>query len=326
MAKITCLQAISRAMAEELRRDEKVFLMGEDIGLFGGCFHVTTGLQEEFGDERIMETPISEGSFADIGIGAAIMGYRPIIEIMYSDFLTVCMDALVNQAAKMRFMTGGQVSIPIVFRTTAGGGTGAAAQHSQNLEAWFCHVPGLKVIAPSCAYDALGLLKQAIRENNPVLFLEHKLSYAESMDVPDGEFTLPIGKAHCCREGEDITLISYSYTVGKTLEAARMLEKSGISAEVIDLRTLSPLDTDAILTSVKKTGHALIAQEAMVEFGVAAEIAAVISQSDALFSLKKPIKRVGAKRMPLPFAKELEQAVLPQAMDIYHAALGLISQ
>ncbi len=324
MMEMTFLQSVSDALREEMRRDEKVFLLGEDMGVYGGCFGVTRGFLDEFGEERVMDTPISEGGFTSVAVGAAMAGYRPVVEYMFSDFVTVAMDPICNQAAKQRFMLGGQVKMPLVVRTPAGSGTGAAAQHSQSLEAWFCHVPGLKVVMPSTPYDVKGLLKAAIREDNPVLFYEHKLLYGTKGEVPEEEYTLPIGKADVKREGKDITMISYSLTLLKTLEAAKMLEKDGIDAEVIDLRTLSPIDRDTLVASSKKTGRVLITHEGVEKFGVGAEISAMLSDSDAFFYLDRPIRRFGGADMPIPYSPQLESMVVPQADTIYQAAKELL--
>jgi pyruvate dehydrogenase E1 component beta subunit len=324
MSVITFLQAISQALREEMQRDEKVFLLGEDMGVYGGCFGATRGFLEEFGPERIMDTPISENSFSNIAVGAAMAGYRPVVEFMFSDFITVAFDAIANQAAKQRFMLGGQVQVPVVFRTPAGSGTGAAAQHSQSLEALLCHIPGLKVIMPSTPYDAKGLLKAAIRDNNPVVFFEHKLGYAVKGEVPEESYVLPIGKADIKRPGKDVTIISYSYTIHKCLEAAKKLEEDGVDAEILDLRTLSPLDKSAIIESVKKTGRVLITHEAVQKFGVGAEVAAIIADSDAFFHLDRPVRRLGGEDIPIPYTPTLERMVVPQAETIYAAVKELL--
>ena len=324
MAVITVKQAIADALREELRRDEKVFLIGEDIGLYGGGFGVTSGLIEEFGESRVMDTPISEEGYTGIAVGAAMMDYRPVVEYIFSDFIMQAMDPIVNQAAKMRYMLGGQVTVPIVFRMPAGAGTGAAAQHSQSIEAWFCHVPGLQVVAPGTPCDAKGLLKSAIRSNTPVLFFEHKLGYHTMGEVPEEEYTIPIGKADVKREGNDLTIISYSHMLQKALEAAKMLEKDGVNAQVLDLRTLSPLDTQAIIDNAKKTGRVLITHEATAECGVGAEVLSVICESDACLSLKKPVKRLGGKAMPVSFTKTIGQAAVPQTEAVYEAAKELL--
>ncbi len=324
MKNITFVQAVSEALAEEMRRDEKVFLLGEDMGIYNGCFGVTKGFLDEFGEDRVMDTPIVENSFTNIAVGAAMAGYRPVVEYMFSDFVTVAMDAIVNQAAKQRFMLGGQVKVPIVIRTPAGSGSGAAAQHSQSLEAWFCHVPGLQVVIPSCPYDAKGLLKSAIRSDNPILFYEHKIGYSVKGDVPEEEYLLPIGKADIKRQGKDLTIISYGYTVNKVLKVAEMLEKDGIDAEVLDLRTISPLDTEAIIASAKKTGRVLITHEGVEKFGVGAEVSALINDSEAFFYLDRPVKRFGGLFIPIPYSPTLEAQVVPQVDTIYNYAKELL--
>lgn len=325
MSTITYVQAVSDALKEEMRRDEKVFMLGEDMGVYGGCFGVTRGFLEEFGEDRIMDTPISEGGFTGIAVGAAMAGYRPVVEYMFSDFVTVAMDLITNQAAKQRFMLGGQVKIPLVVRTPAGSGTGAAAQHSQSLEAWFCHVPGLQVVCPATPYDVKGLLKAAIREDNPVMFYEHKLLYGTKGEVPEEEYVLPIGKADIKREGKDITIISYSMTLLKALKAAEMLEKDGIDAEVLDLRTVAPLDRDAIIASAKKTGRVLVTHEGVQKFGVGAEVSSIINDSEAFFYLDRPVRRFGgADDMPIPYSPQLEAMVVPQAETIYETAKELL--
>ncbi len=325
MSVITVKQAVSDALAEEIRRDVKVFLLGEDMGVYGGGFGVTKGFLNEFGPDIIMDTPISEGGFTGMAVGAAMMGYRPVVEYMFSDFVTCAMDLIVNQAAKLRFMLGAQVKAPIVFRTPAGSGTGAAAQHSQSLEAWFAHVPGLKVVMPATPYDAKGLLKAAIRDDNPVVFFEHKIGYSVTGEVPDGiDYTVPIGKADIKRAGKDVTIISYSYTLIKCLEAAKRLEKLGIDAEVLDLRTLYPLDAQACIESVKKTGKVLIVHESVQKFGVGAEVASIIADSDAFFYLDRPIRRFGGLDIPIPYAPELEAQVVPQTETIVEAVINLL--
>ncbi len=325
MSTITYVQAVSDALKEELRRDEKVFLLGEDMGVYGGCFGVTRGFLDEFGPDRIMDTPISEGGFTGIAVGAAMAGYRPVVENKFSDFVTCAMDLICNQAAKQRFMLGGQVKIPLVIRTPEGSGTGAAAQHSQSLEAWFCHVPGLKVVCPATPYDVKGLLKAAIREDNPIVFYEHKLLYGTKGEVPDEEYVLPIGKADVKREGKDITIISYSMTLLKALKAAEMLEKDGIDAEVVDLRTVSPLDVETIVASAKKTGHVLVTHEGVQKFGVGAEVSSIINDSEAFFYLDRPVRRFGgADDIPIPYSPQLEAMVVPQAETIYEKAKELL--
>lgn len=316
MRRITCAEALREALREEMRRDDAVFLMGEDIGRYGGSFQVTAGLFDEFGGERVIDTPISETAFTGAGVGAAATGMRPVIELMFSDFTAVCFDQIINQAAKMLYMSGGKIKIPMVIRTASGGGTGAAAQHSQSLENLFCHIPGLKVVAPSTPRDAKGLLKSAIRDDNCVIFLEQKLLYDETGEVPDGEYLIPLGKAEIMRGGTDVSVITYGRTAGMCLRVAEILEKEGASVEVIGLRTLSPLDTDAILDSVGKTGRAVIVHEAVEFAGFGGEIAATIAGSGIFRSLKAPVKRVGALFSPVPFSRPLESAVLPDEARI----------
>ena len=323
MSKISYKQAVSDALREEMLRDDKVFIMGEDIAVYGGSYGITAGFLEEFGEQRVIDTPIAESGFTNMAVGAALCGYRPIVEYMFADFVSVCIDAIVNQAAKTHFMTGGQFSAPIVMRTPCCRGTGAAAQHSQAFEAWFAHTPGLKVILPSNPYDAKGLLKAAIRDDNPVIFYEHKLLYENEGEVPDGDYIVEIGKANVVREGTDVTLISYSLTLLQCLKAAEELAKLGISAHVLDLRTVSPLDRPAIIAAAKKTGRVLIVHEAVTYFGVGAEVASAICESDALFSLKAPVRRLGSAYMPVPFSKPIEQQALPQIDDIVREAVRL---
>lgn len=318
MKTITYAKAINEAMSEEMRRDKDVFLLGEDIGVYGGAFGVSKGMLEEFGPERVMDTPISEAAIAGAAVGAAMAGMRPVFEIMFSDFVTITMDQIVNQAAKLRFMTGGQAKVPLVLRAAGGSGTGAAAQHSQSLESWFCHIPGLKVVSPSTPYDAKGLLKSAIRDDNPVIFLEHKLLYKTEGEVPEEDYVIPLGKADIKREGGDVTVITYSEMVPRCLEAAEILAKKGISAEVIDLRTLKPLDTETFINSVKKTGRALIVHEACKTGGLGGEIAAIIAEN-AFTYLKAPVKRLCGLDIPIPFSKELERNAVPQAETIEKA-------
>jgi acetoin:2,6-dichlorophenolindophenol oxidoreductase subunit beta len=286
---ITYLEAVREAMCQEMRRDQEVFLIGEDIGAYGGAFGVSKGMLEEFGPERIRETPISEAAIAGAATGAALMGMRPVMEVMFMDFLTISMNQLVNQAAKMRFMFGGKCSIPMVVRAPAGSGTGAAAQHSQSLEAWFVNVPGIKVIAPSSPYDAKGLLIAAIRDNNPVLFMEHKLLYRSKGPVPEETYCIPLQSAEVKREGRDLTIVAYSIMVQRALEAAEKLAAEGIEVEVVDPRCLKPLDKDTIVRSVCKTGRVLIAHEAPLTGGFGGELAAVIASSEAFDYLDAPI-------------------------------------
>ena len=293
MREITYAEAVKEAMSEEMRRDEKVIFIGEDIGVYGGAFGVSRGMLEEFGEDRVRDTPISEAIIVGCAAGAAATGLRPIAEIMFSDFLTFGMDQLVNQAAKNRFQFGGQAMVPMVVRTPEGSGTGAAEQHSQSPEAWFCNIPGLKVLAPSTPYDAKGLLKTAIRDNNPVLFFEQKLLYRKKGEVPEEEYTVPIGKADIKREGTDVSIITYGRMVQRSLEVAEELESRNISIEVVDLRTLNPLDKETVTASAKKTGRVLVVHEACQTGGFGGEVAAVLADSDAFFYLDAPIKTVG---------------------------------
>jgi pyruvate dehydrogenase E1 component beta subunit len=317
---ITYLEAIREAMVQEMRRDPEVFLIGEDIGVYGGAFGVSKGMLEEFGPERVRETPISEEGIAGAAVGAALMGMRPIMEIMFMDFSTLAMDQLTNQAAKMRFMLGGAVSVPLVCRAPAGSGTGAAAQHSQSLETWYINTPGIKVVAPSNAYDAKGLLISSIRDNNPVFFIEHKLLYRTKSFVPEETYTIPLGQAKVVREGSDLTILTYSHMVIKSLEAASKLAEEGIEVEVIDLRSLKPLDKETIVQSVSKNGRVLIVHEAPVTGGFGGELMAVIVESEAFDYLDAPIRRLAGRDIPIPYNRTLERASIPQVEDIIRAA------
>ena len=323
MKEITYAQAISEAMSEEMRRDENVFMMGEDIAEYCGAFGVSRGMLEEFGKERIMNTPIAEQSYVGAAIGAAMAGMRPIVELMFSDFITVCFDELVNEAPKMRFMFGGKVKVPMVMRTAAGAGTGAAAQHSQSLEAVLAHFPGLKVVIPSTPYDAKGLLKSAIRDDNPVMFLEQKTLYRKKGMVPEEEYTIPLGVADIKREGTDCTIVTYGRMVQFSLEAAEKLAAEGINVEVLDIRTLLPLDTEAIVSSVKKTHRSLIVHEAVKFGGFGGELAGQIAESEAFYYLDAPIKRLGALSCPIPFNPNLERETFPTPEKIYDAVKSL---
>jgi pyruvate/2-oxoglutarate/acetoin dehydrogenase E1 component len=324
MREITFAEAIREALRQEMRLDPNVFMMGEDIGPFGGCFGVTAGLFDEFGPERVMDTPISEAGIMGAALGSALMGLRPVPEIMFIDFTPVCFDYLTNQAPKVRYMCGGQVEkLPLVVRTTSGGWIRAAGQHSQSLEGWFTQVPGLKVVMPSTPYDAKGLLTSSLRDNNPVLFIEHKVLYTVSGPVPEGEFLIPLGKADVKREGKDVTLISYSLMLSKTLTAAEQLAKDGIQAEVIDLRTLSPLDHETLAHSVKKTHKAIVIQEAVEMAGVASQV--VKSLVDNAFEyLDAPIRTVAAGNTIIPFSPPLEDAMLPNEEKIVAAAKEIL--
>lgn len=323
MRELTYAQAIREAMTLEMRRDQTVFLMGEDVGVYGGGFGVTAGMFEEFGAQRVKDTPISEAAIAGAAVGAAMMGMRPIADMMFSDFLTIAMDQLVNQAAKMRYMFGGKV--PLVVRAAAGSGTGAAAQHSQSPEAWFCNVPGLKVVVPSTPADAKGLLTAAIRDDNPVLFLEQKLLYPTKGDVPGGEYTVPLGSAKVHRTGADATIIAYGRMLPVCLEAAAQVQaQTGVSAEVIDPRTLVPLDRQTIIASVEKTGRVMIVHEACVTGGFGGELAALIAGSDAFYRLKAPVMRYGGLDVPVPFSAGLERLAVPGRDGVAERLLALV--
>ncbi len=315
MKNISCSQALREAMQEELRRDENVIVLGEDIGVMGGPFGLTKGFLAEFGGNRIIETPISEAGFTGMAVGAAMRGMRPVVELMFNDFLGVCMDQIMNQAAKMRYMTGGQVAVAMVLRAPFGAGRRSAGQHSQSLEALFTHIPGLKVACPATPYDAKGLLKSAIRDSDPVIFLEHKLLYAEKGEVPDEEYLIPLGKADIKRKGKDITLITWSRQVAFALAAAEELFREGLDAEVIDLRTLVPLDWDAIAASVRKTHRAIVVHEACKRGGFGGEISAKIMEN--LFDeLDAPVERVAALNIVAPFSPVLEDRFYPNSRDI----------
>lgn len=315
MREITFAEATIEATREEMLRDPKVFILGEDIARQGGVLGQFKGLAAEFGTERILDTPISETAIVGAGLGAALAGMRPVIDMHYIDFITVAMDEVVNQIAKIRYMTGGQCTVPVVIRAPDGITSSGAAQHSQSLEAWFLHVPGLQVVCPSTAEDAKGLLKTAIRSDNPVLYLEHKLLFSTTGEVAEGEVLVPIGKAKVVNEGTDITLISYSLTMNKVKEAAKILKDEGISAETLDLRSISPLDWPTIFASVAKTGRLLVVHEAVQQGGVGAEIAATVAEQ--LFDkLKAPVKRLGAPFVPVPFSPPLERLVKIEPEDI----------
>ena len=320
---LTYLEAVREALTQEMRRDPAVFLLGEDIGVYGGAFGVTGGMLDEFGPERVRDTPISEAAIAGAATGAALMGMRPVMEIMFMDFVTIAMNQLVNQAAKMRFMFGGKASIPLVCRSPAGSGTGAAAQHSQSLEAWFVHTPGIKVVAPSTPADAKGLLVASIRDNNPVIFMEHKLLYRTKGPVSEALYAIPLAEGDVKREGRDLTIVAYSIMVPRALEAAERLAGEGIEIEVVDPRTLKPLDTDTLVRSVCKTGRVLIVHEAPVTGGVGAELAATIAGSEAFDFLDAPIRRLAGRNVPIPYNRTLEAAAVPQVEDIVSAARAL---
>jgi len=322
MAEIMYREALNRALFEEMRRDPTVFVMGENIGERGGSYKVTEGLLKEFGPERVVDTPLAEATFTGAAVGAALAGTRPIAEILFVDFTTIPMDALVNQAAKFEFMSGGQGHVPMVLRTQGGAGNGLAAQHSQSLEAIFYHIPGLKLVMPSSPYDAYGLLISAIRDDRPTIFLEHKLLYMTKGEVPDEEYEVPLGEADIKKEGDDVTLITYSYMTLKCLEAAELLEKEGISVEVLDLRTLKPPDQDTILQSVEKTGRAIVVHEACKRGGVGGDIAAMIME-EAYDDLDGPVLRVCGKDTPIPYNLELEKVCIPTVGDIVEAVISV---
>lgn len=321
---ISYLEAVREAMSQEMRENQDVFILGEDIGVYGGAFGVTRGMIEEFGPERVRNTPISEAAIAGGAVGAALTGMRPILELQFSDFITIAMDQLVNQAAKTRYMFGGKGKVPLVVRTPAGSGTGAAAQHSQSLEAWMAHIPGLKVVQPSTAYDAKGLLKAAMDDDNPVIFYEHKLLYKTIGEVPEEQYSIPLGKADVKRSGKDVTIVATAIMVHKALEAAKELEAEGIEVEIIDPRTLVPLDEETIIESVKKTGKCIVVHEAVKRGGYGGEIASMIAESEAFDYLDAPIKRLGGLAVPIPYNPTLEKAVIPQVPDIIEAAKELV--
>jgi len=321
---LTYAQAIQEAMAIAMEADERVVLMGEDIGVYGGAFQVTGNLIERFGPERVIDTPISELGGAGVAVGAAVTGLRPIFEFQFSDFATLAMEQIVNQAAKMRYMLGGAVSVPVVMRFPAGSGTGAAAQHSQSLEAWFAHVPGLKVVQPATPHDAKGLLLAAVDDPDPVIVFEHKLLYKMKGPVPEEPYRVPIGKAEIRRAGKDLTIVATSIMVHKALEAAETLAGDGIDVEVIDLRTLRPMDKETLIESVSRTSRLLCVYEGVKTLGIGTEVAAMIAESEAFDFLDAPIRRLGGAETPLPYNPELEKAAVPQVPDIVAAARDLV--
>ena len=319
---LTLAQAVREALAEEMRRDSRVFILGEDIAEAGHPFKVLTGLVEEFGPERVLDTPISEAGFTGVAVGAAMTGLRPVVDIMFGDFVTLIMDQIVNQAAKVHYMSGGKWRVPMVLRTTLGATRRSAAQHSQSLHAWFCHIPGLKVVLPSTPYDAKGLLKTAIRDENPVAFFEDKMMYRLKGPVPEEEYTIPLGAADIKREGTDITIVATSSMVQVALGAAKLLEEAAISAEVVDPRTLWPLDEKTLINSARKTSRVIVMDEGYGRYGVAAEIASVISEG-AFFDLEAPVKRLGAMHVPIPFSPPLEDATVPTEQSVFEAARAM---
>jgi pyruvate/2-oxoglutarate/acetoin dehydrogenase E1 component len=320
---INYTKAIWEALHEALTRDERVFLLGEDIGIHGNIFGVTYGLMEEFGKKRVRSSPISEAAIVGAGVGAAILGMRPMVEIMYIDFATIAMDQIVNQAAKLHYMTGGKARIPLVIRTQGGAGTGEAAQHSQSLETYFAHVPGLKVIMPATPYDAKELLLSAIEDENPVMCIEHKLLYATRGPVPEGYYTVPIGKAKVRRQGRDLSIVTYSKMVLDALEAADVLAEEGIDAEVIDLRSLKPLDLDTVVRSVENTGNLLVVHEACRTMGFAAEVIACVCERTGM---RVMVGRETGEDAPIPYSKPLEERVIPNRNSITQAARSLVER
>ncbi len=320
---ISLAQAVNEALAEELRRDETVFVIGEDVAEAGTPFKVLAGLVDEFGPERILDSPISEAGITGMGVGAAMTGMRPVVDIMFGDFMTLVMDQLANQAAKIHYMSGGRLKAPLTVRTTLGATRRSAAQHSQSLHAWLAHVPGLKVVLPSTPYDAKGLLKTAIRDENPVVFVEDKMMFATKGSVPEGEYTIPFGVADVKRDGEDVTLVATSSMVYVALEAAGLLEQDGISAEVVDPRTLVPLDRETLVSSARKTGCVIVIDEGHRSFGASAELAALIGE-EAFFDLDAPVRRLAAMDVPIPFSPVLEDQTVPTAEQVAASARELI--
>lgn len=321
---ITYAEAIREAIGQAMEADESVFMLGEDIGVYGGAFGVSGDLYHRFGEERVRDTPISELGIVGAAVGAALVGMKPIVEIQFSDFTAQAMDQIVNQAAKIHFMLGGELSVPMVLRAPSGSGTGAAAQHSQSLESWFAHVPGLKVVLPSSPADAKGLLLAALDDPNPVIVLEHKLLYKTSGHVPEEMYRTPIGVSNTVREGSDLTIVATGVMVSRSLEAAAQLASHGIEAAVIDVRTLSPLDMDPINASVANTGRLMLVQEAPKHVGFMAEVAARVAEGPAIYSLTEPVTRLCGMDVPIPYAPQLEKAVVPQLDDIVEGAKNLM--
>jgi pyruvate/2-oxoglutarate/acetoin dehydrogenase E1 component len=322
MRELTLGEAVREGLAEELRRDPRVFVMGEDVAEAGTAFKVLSGLVEEFGPERILDTPISEAGFTGIGVGAAMTGMRPVVDIMFGDFIGLTMDQMVNQAAKVHYMSGGKWKVPMVMRATLGATRRSGSQHSQSLHAWFCHIPGLKVVMPSTPYDAKGLLKSAIRDDNPVVFYEDKMMYKLKGPVPTEEYTIPFGVADIKRAGDDITIVATSSMVQVALGAANLLAEYDISAEVIDPRTLWPLDEKTLIDSAKKTSRVIVVDEGYGRYGVTAELASTI-QEGAFFDLEAPVKRIGAMHVPIPFSPPLEDATVPTEKSVFEAARAM---
>lgn len=324
MRELTYAEALREALRQSMAQDERVFLIGEDVGVYGGAFGVSAGLLAEFGEQRVIDTPISEAGIAGACVGAALTGMRPVGEIQFMDFITLTMEQLVLQAAKVRFMFGGKASVPMVLRTPGGSGTGAAAQHSESLENWFVHVPGLKVVMPSNPFDAKGLLLSAIDDNNPVIFIEHKLLYKTKGDVPEEMYRIPLSQTAIAREGKHLTVVATSIMVSRALEAAAELAKEGIELEVVDPRTLKPLDDKPIIESVKKTGRAMVVHEAVEMGGFGGEIVARIASSEAFDYLEAPIRRLAGLDIPIPYNRELERATVPQVENIILEARKLV--
>ncbi len=325
MAVLTYREALNQALREEMERDEKVFLLGEDIGVFEGAFKVTSGLLAAFGERRVLDTPIAEEEIVGLGIGAAMMGLRPVVELMTINFSLLAIDQIVNHAAKMHYMFGGGIKVPLVIRAPGGAGHQLGAQHSQSLEVWYAHVPGLKVVAPSTPSDAKGLLKTSIRDDNPIMFIENEGLYATRGEVPDGEHLVPIGRADVKKAGTDVTIIAHSRMTVAALSAASKLQEEGIDAEVVDLRTLRPLDIETISASVRKTNHAVTVEEGWPTYGIGAEVAASIYET-AFDYLDAPIRRIGCAEVPMPYAKNLENAALPNDQTVMAAVREVLGR
>ena len=325
MREMSIRDAIREGLRQEMHRDQNVFVLGENIAGAGGVFKVTQGLLQEFGPQRVIDTPIAEEGFVGMAVGAALTGMRPVVEVMFCDFITLALDPIINQAAHVRYMTGGQAKVPLTIRTTLGAGRSAAAQHSQSIHAWFCHIPGLKVVVPSNPYDAKGLMKSAIRDDNTVMFFEDKMIYDLKGPVPEEEYLLPLGQAEVKRAGEDVTVIATSRLVQEALNAADQLSEGGISVEVVDPRTLVPLDKETLLKSAVKTGRVIVADGGYRSYGVTGEISSVIMEN-AFYHLQAPIIRIGAPDVPVPFSKPLEEATIPTAKHIVEAARQLMSE
>ncbi len=325
MREITYRQALNEALMEEMEKDQDVFLLGEDIAIYGGAYGVTADLWKKYGDRRVLDTPISENAIVGVGLGAALTGMRPVAEIMYIDFIGLCLEQLNNQVAKIRYMFGGKCTVPLTIRTEGGAGRTLGAHHSQSLESWLIHIPGIKVVMPSTPYDAKGLLKSSIREDNPVVFIEHKMLYNTKGKVPEEEYIIPIGVADIKREGSDVTLVTYSRMLLVCMEAAARLEKEGISTEIVDLRTLLPLDTETVVRSVKKTSRMVIVEEDCKTGGTGAEISAQIMEN-AFDWLDAPIVRVAGEDVPMPKSPVLEKLAIPDAERVYRAVSKLAKE